>query len=268
MKTTYKIMKLRARQSLQGHYGTVVGRQILIGVFSMVFVFVFYAAAAFFLFLGTMLGFGERSRFFYAIGLFGLVAVIYFGMVIFSSLFGAGYTRMFLEIAQARPVDVGDVFYAFKNRGIRFVGLVLLQFLIQIAVGLPFGMIDIALTLTRGYGNPLVFLLGYVPALWVLLQYSQAMCLMIENPDRKIVECLRGSRRMMQGNKFRLFLLWMSFLGWIPLIYLSMGIGALWVMPYMLCTLAHFYLSVRMEQQYGEYGEFEERDNEEWTNEL
>lgn len=72
---------------------------------------------------------------------------------------------------------------------------------------------------------------------------------------------------MMQGNKCRLLLLWLSFVGWIPLIYLSMGIGALWVIPYLLCTLAHFYLSVRMEQQYGESFKTEESGGNEWTTE-
>ncbi len=266
MKTTNKIMKLRARQSLQGNYGIVVGSQILMGVLLAAFVFIFEAAMMILLVSGA-LWLDGKSTVFYIAGTFCFVAVVYLGLLAFGSLFGAGYTRMFLEIAQARPTDVGDIFYAFKNRGIRFVGLFFVLFLIQLAVSLPFGILFVVMAAVLDRGAVWVTFLGYVPMLWVLLQYSQSMYLMIENPGMGIIDCLRGSRRMMQGNKFRLFLLWLSFVGWIPLIYLSMGIGALWVIPYLLCTLAHFYLSVRMEQQYGESFKTEESGGNEWTTE-
>ena len=54
LKTTYKIMKLRARQSLQGHYGVVVGSQILMGVLMAAFMFVFEIAMVIVLFSGVL----------------------------------------------------------------------------------------------------------------------------------------------------------------------------------------------------------------------
>jgi len=264
LKTTNKIMKLRARQSLQGNYGIVVGSQILMGVLLAAFVFIFEVVMMILLVAGA-LWLDGKSTIFYIAGIFCFVAVVYLGILAFGSLFCAGYTRMFLEIAQARPTVAGDIFYAFKNRGIRFVGLFFVLFLIQLAVSLPLGILFIVMTAILGRGAVWAAFLGYVPMLWMLLQYSQSMYLMIENPEMGILDCLRGSRRMMQGNKFRLFLLWMSFVGWIPLIYLSMGIGALWVTPYLLCTLAHFYLSVRMEQECGGYLKTEESGGDEWT---
>ena len=266
MKTTYKIMKLRARQSLQGHYGVVVGSQILMGVLLAAFVFIFEVVMMILLVAGA-LWLDGKSTIFYIAGIFCFVAVVYLGILAFGSLFCAGYMRMFLEIAQARPTDVGDIFYAFKNRGFRFIGLFFALFFIQLAAGLPFGILFLVMTAILGSGAVWITLLGYVPMIWILLQYSQSMYLMIENPDTRISDCLRESRRMMQGNKCRLLLLWLSFVGWIPLIYLSMGIGALWVIPYLLCTLAHFYLSVRMEQQYGESFKTEESGGNEWTTE-
>lgn len=264
MKTTNKIMKLRARQSLQGNYGILVGSQILMGALFAAVMLVFYVAVVLLILFGVLWGDG-KSPAFYIAGVFVLAAAVYLGILVFGSLFGAGYARMFLEIAQARPTGVGDIFYAFKNRGPRFVGLVFILLLIQFAISLPLGILFVVTSAILGHGAVWIAFLGYVPMLWVMLQYSQSMYLMIENPDMGILNCLRGSRRMMQGNKFRLFLLWMSFVGWIPLIYLSMGIGALWAIPYLLCALAHFHLSVRMEQQYGEYLETEESGGNEWT---
>lgn len=264
MKTTNKLMKLRARQSLQGNYGVLVGSQILMGAFFAVLAFLFQVVMVMVFFFGTLWGNGKSTAF-YILSMFGFTAAIYLVILLFVSLFGTGYIRMFLEIAQARPVDVGDIFYAFKNRGIRFAGLVFVLLLIQLIIGLPLGILFVMMTVILGHSAVWAAFLGYVPMLWVMLQYSQSMFLMIENPDMGILDCLQGSRRMMQGNKCRLFLLWMSFVGWIPLIYLSMGIGALWAAPYLLCTLAHFHLSVRMEQQYGEYLETEEGGGNEWT---
>ena len=94
-------MKLRARQSLQGHYGVVVGSQILMGVLMAAFMFVFEIAMVIVLFSG-ILWLDGKSPILYIVGTICFVAVVYLGILAFVSLFCAGYMRMFLEIAQAK----------------------------------------------------------------------------------------------------------------------------------------------------------------------
>ena len=69
--------------------------------------------------------------------------------------------------------------------------------------------------------------------------------LLKDNPELSVIETLRLSRKMMQGHKMQLFKLQLSFLGWILLSVLTLGLGMLWLMPYMMTTMAAFYQDVR-----------------------
>ncbi|MDQ0149193.1 DUF975 family protein [Eubacterium multiforme] len=62
-----------------------------------------------------------------------------------------------------------------------------------------------------------------------------------------IFECLGRSARMMKGNKFKLFKLMLSFIGWFILSIITLGIGLLWVMPYYSLSLTNFYLDLNDE---------------------
>jgi uncharacterized membrane protein len=69
--------------------------------------------------------------------------------------------------------------------------------------------------------------------------------LLNDNPDLSVVDVLRLSRKMMNGHKMQLFKLQLSFLGWALLNVLTLGIGTLWLLPYMMTTMAAFYQDVR-----------------------
>ncbi|WP_165964763.1 DUF975 family protein [Periweissella cryptocerci] len=52
------------------------------------------------------------------------------------------------------------------------------------------------------------------------------------------------SRKLMDGHKWRLFLLNLSFVGWYILAALSFGIGWLWILPYRNATMVAFYQDI------------------------
>ena len=52
---------------------------------------------------------------------------------------------------------------------------------------------------------------------------------------------------MMKGHKFQLFCLYLSFLGWVLLSVITLGVALLWAMPYMQTAFAAFYQEVRNE---------------------
>ncbi len=66
-------------------------------------------------------------------------------------------------------------------------------------------------------------------------------------PDIPVDDCIYLSRKMMNGHKFRLFLLDLSFIGWVILCILTLGIGFFWLQPYIQCSHAHFYEEVKAE---------------------
>lgn len=96
-----------------------------------------------------------------------------------------------------------------------------------------------------------LFLKGIYIFLWMLLlivpglikNYSYALTEFIlkDEPELSGNVAIEKSMKMMEGHKMDLFLLDLSFLGWIILGVLSFGIGMLWVTPYMETARAAFY---------------------------
>ena len=83
----------------------------------------------------------------------------------------------------------------------------------------------------------------------VVLNYAYAMVpyLLRDYPELSAREALRTSSQMMKGHKWDLFVLDLSFIGWILLGIMTAGIGLLWVAPYMDTTHAAFYEDLKNE---------------------
>lgn len=86
-----------------------------------------------------------------------------------------------------------------------------------------------------------------IPGIIKSYSYSQAYLIYKDHVDRpdldkiSALDSITESKELMHGHKMRLFLLGLSFLGWILLGVLSLGIGFLWISPYMTATNAAFY---------------------------
>ena len=98
----------------------------------------------------------------------------------------------------------------------------------------------VLLALTGG----IVTAAGSVVLIVLLLSWALTPFLMLDHPELRVREALRNSRQLMRGQKGRLFILELSFLGWILFSAFSMGIALLWVLPYMTQTLVWFYLEL------------------------
>lgn len=102
-----------------------------------------------------------------------------------------------------------------------------------------------------GQGFAQRFLRGLYILLWSLLfiipgivkSYSYAMTpfIMAENPDMTASEAINASKQMMDGHKGELFILGLSFIGWQILCVFTLGIGTLFLNPYMNAAYAAFY---------------------------
>lgn len=91
-------------------------------------------------------------------------------------------------------------------------------------------------------------LLLIIPGIIASLRYSMAYYIMHDNPGISAMDAIRQSGEMMKGNKGKLFMLYLSFIGWGLLCVLTLGIGFLWLMPYMYTSLAAFYESLKQSQ--------------------
>ena len=102
----------------------------------------------------------------------------------------------------------------------------------------------IAMVILRSVFVWLWSLLFVIPGIIATYRYAMMPFLMAEFPDLGAMDAMRESKRLMQGNKWRLFCLELSFLGWAFLCMFTLGIGMLWLLPYMASARTAFYLEV------------------------
>ena len=68
-----------------------------------------------------------------------------------------------------------------------------------------------------------------------------------DEPELKYNAAIEKSMSMMNGYKMKLFLLDLSFIGWMILSVLTLGIGLLFLQPYMSTARAAFYEDLKAE---------------------
>lgn len=135
------------------------------------------------------------------------------------------FTVSFLKQLRGEKFDVMYIFKEFNNR------------------------VLITMVLTMLY-TWLWSLLLIIPG--IIKSYSYAMTpFILEDDDEEIIsgnEAIEKSMRMMDGHKWELFCLDFSFIGWILLAILTLGIGCLWLYPYIYTARAAFYEELKANQ--------------------
>ena len=101
----------------------------------------------------------------------------------------------------------------------------------------------------------ILFLMDLKTLLWLFLfivpgvikayEYSMIPYLLAENPNLSADEAFSLSKQMTTRQKMDLFVLDLSFLGWIILGLICCGIGILFVLPYPEATRAEVYLNLK-----------------------
>ncbi len=83
--------------------------------------------------------------------------------------------------------------------------------------------------------------LFFFPGIVKAFSYSQMNYILADFPDVSIPEAMKISMKITKGYKWDLFVMYLSFLGWMILSSLSFGIGFLWLKPYMELSFANAY---------------------------
>lgn len=104
-----------------------------------------------------------------------------------------------------------------------------------------------------------MFLVGLFTLLWMLLlvipgvikafSYAMTPFILVDKPELSANQAIDLSRAMMKGHKFDLFWLELSFIGWILLSILTLGVGFFWLIPYMYASISSFYEDVKAEYE-------------------
>lgn len=152
------------------------------------------------------------------------LSYIYIGWVVdlvISGSIALGIAEISLRVVRADDMRTEDFFSGFKNFGSAFV-----------------------LNLVNTIFIFLWSLLLIIPGIIKSYSYSMSFFILRDNPQMPASSARRASMEMMRGNKWRLFCLRFSFIGWFLLSILTFGILLLWVVPYELTSEVEFYQSL------------------------
>ena len=96
-------------------------------------------------------------------------------------------------------------------------------------------------------------LLLIIPGIVKGLSYAMTPFILEEHPEMTASQAIKASMQLMDGHKMDLFILGLSFIGWSLLACLTMGIGFLFLNPYMNAAYAAFYRDISRKQEAGSY---------------
>lgn len=129
-----------------------------------------------------------------------------------------GRAKMALDVVRGKSAKVETLFDGFGD----FVKLFILGLLINIFTFLW-------------------TLLFIIPGIIKSYSYSMSYYISVDNPSLSADEARVKSMALMKGNKWRLFCLELSFIGWILLTIITFGLAGFFVGPYMQVATAEFY---------------------------
>ncbi|MDR3645710.1 MAG: DUF975 family protein, partial [Clostridia bacterium] len=151
------------------------------------------------------------------------LGLILAAIILFTLPLTAGLMHYFNRAAGLRG-SFGDIFYAFREgRYVKVTGAMAWRMLF----------------------TWLWTLLFYVPGIVKGIAYSMVPFILSDNPGIGARRALRLSVEMTQGHKWRIFVLMLSFLGWILLSMCTFNIGLLFLCPYLYATYAELYATLR-----------------------
>jgi uncharacterized membrane protein len=133
-----------------------------------------------------------------------------------------GLVSFFIRLKRGEEANLENVFDGFKNFSSSFI-----------------------LILLTAIFTWLWSLLLIVPGIIKSFSYSLAFYILNDNPDMKPLDAITQSRKMMDGYKGKLFMMYLCFFGWSILCLFTLGIGYIWLIPYMQAAIANFYDDVR-----------------------
>lgn len=138
--------------------------------------------------------------------------------LIITGPFSLGLSIISLNIVRGDNVTVNNLFVGFK----RFLDAFLANLINGILIAL-WSLLFIIPGIIKGYS------------------YSMTYYILADNPSMTANDARKKSMDIMRGNKWRLFCLQLSFIGWLLLCVLTFGILTLWISPYIQTATAAFY---------------------------
>ena len=136
-----------------------------------------------------------------------------------------GFAVYFLRLIRNDDLSYWHLFDGYKD----FLRIFLAEFLVTIAIVIGFCLL-------------------IVPGIILAAGLLMTDFILKDDPEIDALDAIKKSWKMTDGHKGELIGLFLSFLGWIILSTLTLGIGFLFLYPYMQTALAHAYEDLKAEK--------------------
>ena len=220
-----------ARENLKGRWQNPV-------LMALVYVGFFFAVG----FVEGMLGLGNNS-------LANIINTVIQVPILY------GFVFAYLKFYKSENVDVFD-FISIGFSNFKRSWAIALQTFVKLLI--PFAAYFVSLIITivgfsfaLAFGSVFSLVLGVLGGcfalasmVWLVMQsyyYKLANKIAIENPEMSSKDVVEKSKELMMGKRGSLFVLELSFIGWAFLCIFTLGIGMLWLIPYMEFSQIAFY---------------------------
>lgn len=230
-----KEVKYKAKQALSGRWGIAICALVIVGAINSGGYFIDYVLK-----MSTMMSAITKSSLDGAVDYASVmkdyhtplwVSAISIIFALIAAPLYVGCAKLFIGITRGHDMELSVIFKPFKNAPkIVFLNI---------------------------YTTILVFLqtlLFIIPGIIAAYRYALVTYIVAEDEDISITDAVKMSKELMQGHKFKLFIMQISFIGWGILSLLTCGILAVaYVNPYYNAAMAEFYNEVS-----GKIGEIKE----------
>lgn len=214
-----KDFREKAREALKGKWKPAIIAGLIAGILGANILYQGYYGSS-----ASSTSEGNLSDFSIQVILSALVMIVVVSAlcILVGSIVGLGYAKFNLALFENEKVSFKMIFSE-RSRYKECFKLFLLQFIFVGVGGLFF----------------------VIPGIIAFYANIMGAYIMLENPELTAREALAKSREMMKGNKWRLFCLSFSFIGWDILAALTLGIGHLFLCPYVEAANAAFYRELK-----------------------
>jgi len=204
-KTLNHELKAQARAALQGHWRTALCVALTFALLPMIRILPVIGGPALFLIYGPML---------------------------------LGLSRQSISLARGQAAPYHMLFSGF-SQFTTGLGIFFIQWL-------PFLLISVGLVLSARapLTQSTLLLLSFAPIAILRYSWSMAFYIAVDHSTYSSWGALSASWNLMRGNRWKLFCLELRFIGLILLSILTLGLGLLWLWPYIQVSQAKFYQDV------------------------
>jgi uncharacterized membrane protein len=157
-----------------------------------------------------------------ALGMNALPKLGFIVSLIISGPLCLGMVIFWLRFSRNQKPELELIFSGFKNFGTSFIAYILMVVFILLWA-----------------------LLLIIPGIIAALSYSLTFYIIADDKSISASDAIKKSKKMMYGFKWKLFCLYCRFIGWALLCILTLGIGFLWLVPYMSVSSVKFYEDVK-----------------------